>query len=741
MEVTPREQRRAERLAADPEAAERRRAHDSRPRPGRKDTRGSRPRRQRGKPYVIAPIDGEGFEWPEGQRYGLLHILGRPPLVNPEGITTQQALDYILDAPATWALVGFGLTYDAEHWLRDLPDDAYLALTNGGATVTWRGYELRWIPGKMLSVKRGRAYRLVQDSWGYYQCSLLRALERAKLSPPAEVTAGKAERGGFLWEGLAGVQKYAREEGIVFRHLTQHLRANLDGGLTAAGMPSSTRGDLYGPGSLARKFLRLSAWREEHPLAPPGIMPEAHHYLRPECREWAKLGDQLERFPFSAAYAAGRIECAAIGRWERVTDWDLHSAYPAALARLPAWRASDYQWQEGPEAERAANLRRVGMYLVAWDLPPEWDWYPFPYRDRTGNLTWPQWGTGWVMSPEVFAAEDTLPERGWRVLAALTLRGTEGLGAGDAPLPKGAGGRFAPAVEAMYSARQRLIREGNGGHVGLKLVLNSLSGQLQRQVGRSPEEPGDYSDLGAAWYTSWTRAQVWRTIAPWRAGQRVIAVQTDGVVTLPGLTPAGRTGDGLGEWEGEDLEGYRQFGAGLYDAAGLPAPKKRGFPSFDPDQAYRVLTGELDRLPLRYRFFVGRRHALAQPDLRVWTPGATGEPDTTLAESRYQWREAVRDYAPSLGSKREEPWAPRGRGRTDRDWALRAGAAARRGMPLPIWTQPKQNMAGGPLGRWSQPYQLRWRQAEAWVADATEPEGPGDALSPAEEARLGMGEE
>ena len=735
------ERRRRERLRAAPEspAAAARRAHDSRPRPGRKDERGSRPGRSRGRPFLIAPIDGEGFEWEDGQRYGLLHVLGRrAPLTAAEGLRTKDVLEWIMELPSNWALLGFALTYDVENWLSELPDEAYLALTNGGAEVTWEGYRLRWIPGKILAIQRGRRRREVMDCWGYHQSSLLSALAAYGIPAPEAVTTGKAARGGFRWNALPEVTRYAVSESVAMRHLAVALQRDVNEGLAAVGMAPLGRRELYGPGALARRLLRDTDWRGEHPLHPRGspLAPAVPPWFwdRPECRRWNPAA--VEDFPFTAAYAGGRIEAAALGEWAEVEDWDLHSAYPCALSRLPRWDGGAYRWMPAEEAQASLDAAPVGMYLLRWRLPPGWDWYPLPYRSPGGNLCWPEAGMGWVMSPECHAALESCPPGSIAVEGACILAGTDGWGTGlrEGPAP----GALPAAIVRAYAVRERLAAEGSGGQKGIKVMLNGVSGKLIQQVGRSPTKPGDFSDVASAWYTSWTRAMVWRAIAGAGAqeGGRVLSVQTDGIVALPGtLSP--EEGPGMGCWERAAWRGYRQYGAGLYTAEqGLRRMRRRGFPEFDPEAAWAVVTGQRADAVTRYRLFVGRRHALAAPDLPCWTPGAAGAPDTTLGASRLQWRELERAYVPSLGSKREEPWRVGVPSSWPSSRVAASGAAWRAAVGLPLWCPPKAAMDWLGRGCMSQPYRLRWRAAEEWVASDAAPAEGGDGISAAEEARL-----
>ena len=137
------------------------------------------------------------------------------------------------------------------------------------------------------------------------------------------------------------------------------------------------RTDFYGPGALAKKFLKEIGFAAEHPLL--DIPAEAEALLRAQsAAHWRDRRPWVYRFPFSAAYFGGRIESAAVGRWERSWDFDLHSAYPAALAMLPRWRREDLRYVAGPGAQGVADSIPVGMYLVEWECPQGWHWYPLP---------------------------------------------------------------------------------------------------------------------------------------------------------------------------------------------------------------------------------------------------------------------------------------------------------------------------------------------------------------------------
>jgi hypothetical protein len=666
-ELTPRERRRRQRMAADPSAAARRAGQRGSP-------KGRRKRTDAPKPLSIHPIDGEAFEWdaPSGHaesRYGLLQCLDAEPLWGRRGLSTEAVLTYLCHLPPSWALAGFGLQYDFENWLRDVPDADYAALVNGETEdgILFRGFRIQMIPRKIFTVEttagnlegqnarspETRIRRTVYDMQGYYQTSLISALRKAGITVQAEIEAGKAARGGFRWEQRSSVAAYNLAELKAMMSLFGGTARQVNAGLERAGMRMRLGArDLYGPGALARKFLKEVEFPAEHPAL--AIPPEASAFLEAQhAAHWGGRRPWLARFPFSAAYFGGRIEAAAVGRFPRVYDYDLHSAYPAALSRLPAWRPGDLRWAEGLVAQGVADSDCVGMYFVEWSAPEGMRWGPLPYRSASGNVFFPLAGQSWVMSPELAAARDTgIP---CRVTAALYLEGTAGAGPGTAPVAS----RSAEAISRAYAFRQQLIAEGSDGEKAFKLILNSVSGKLWQQVGVDPSKDiGLFCDLAGAWITSWTRAMVWRAAAAHAGGTEIVAIQTDGLCSTVPLDLD--QGPGLGQWECEELEDYRQFLPGIYDhadGAGGRTGKTRGFSKrFEHERAWDVVRGQIPSYDYRFRYFVGRRHALAQPGARCWYPGSDEE--TTQGQSRLQWRETAKRFTVTLGSKRTEPDLP-----------------------------------------------------------------------------------
>jgi hypothetical protein len=633
-------------------------------------------------PVRFRGIDGEAVRIGGRSCYVFLRMSGAEPLISnspDKPLGTLEIFNYIVgEARRGDVIVGYVLNYDIENWLRDLPDNAYRYLAGqmevkpepgedwqipvkvyesgplAGTSKTlrnaviWKGYMVEWVPRKVFTLTRlsDKKQVKIQDIWGYCQASFQKAVKNWGVITEGEekvLAEGKGSRDVFTWDELEYIKRYNNLELNLLVKLARKILEASTRALTLAETGvKATPQDMYGPGALSRKILEKMGWPESvGGYQIPAENVEDFYSTIPE----SFLADPfqkecIKRLPFIISYYGGRIECIGTGRWSKVYDYDLRSAYPAAISRLPTLSLEDAVYL--PEVDPDILDRRlIGMYYISWDLPGKYWWCPFPFRTRTGNVFFPPAGRGWICSPEVFAALDTgFPFKVWK---ALVIPGTEGLGGGEKPIPdelKNPGGRICEKMFALRAETKK--REGKGGaELALKLILNSMYGKLLQQVGRSLDNLGVFNDLVATWITSWTRAQIWRAIAPLAHTKQVLAIMTDGIVTVRPLDVV--LGDGLGQWEVVECKDYVQLLPGLYrfkDESGKIVEKTRGMPKgFDFEEAYQGLQkGEV--YSYQYRVFIGRRIWLSQHF--AWK------------DYLYQWPYLTKEYKPDLSSKRLE---------------------------------------------------------------------------------------
>ncbi len=587
-------------------------------------------------------FDGEG----SNGRYQLLACSATDlDLRNRNGLGTLDCLGYFADLYERGdlgshdALVGFGLGYDFENILRDVSDEDY-GLLRSGKTVQFDRYTLRYVARKFLDCRvqrgpddgKGYSFRL-QDIYPYFQTSFVTACEQRGIVLPAIVYEGKRQRSGFKYSDIDKIALYNRAELAAMVQLAESLREDFVAAFEAIGItPSIGRNAWYGPGSQAISVLTASDPRS---LRPPsmGLSVSALNVLSANygvgSSKYKSNGALLRAYasvmqhPFTTAYFGGRIEAAMQGRFHfQLYDYDLTSAYPYAITRLPT--LSD---KKLIPINHLDDTKRIGVYLVWWSDTRSRPYHPFAYRSRNGNVFFPAEGYGWVLSPELYAgvAQGAIIE----VIEGWVFANTEGYGdgyrEGDSPL--------ATLIRSMGEHRAQAKRDGNPAHRGLKLLMNSVYGKtLQKEGSRR-----FFNAFVAAWITSVTRSRIYGLIGSTEPGQ-VISVMTDGVlstVPLPAIL-----GDELGAWGLTTYEGGYQFAPGVYRlhrSDGTSLVHYRGFLRFDADKAARSLDEHVEYISSN-PVFVSRVMALH---------------DTKLRKKRYQFVPIDRKEVFSLASKRD----------------------------------------------------------------------------------------
>lgn len=597
-------------------------------------------------------FDGEGSMG----RYQLLACSATDEVLKSRyGLTTLQCLDYFIDLAerdiigSHDALIGFGLGYDFENILRDLPDSDYLKLRTGKRIVYDR-YTIRYVNRKFLDVWVGtakdvpsrRALRL-QDIYPYFQTSFVKACEQRGIELPEVVYEGKRNRGGFRYADIDRIVVYNRAELVAMVRLAESLRTDFVAAFNAVGItPSIGTGAWYGPGSQAISVLQVAETRQLVTRDDPLIATALNTFVATrlcgvpdrilKSSTTRRAVSSIVHHPFVCMYFGGRIEAAMQGRFDgTLYDYDLTSAYPYAVTRLPTLDDKKLVAISGPDP-----TERIAAYLVRWRDRSR-PFHPFPYRGRNGNVYFPSSGFGWILSPELHSGLESGVE--CEIIAGFAFVGTEGYGrgyrAGDSTL--------AGLITSMGEHRAIAKRNGDPAHRGLKLLMNSVYGKtLQKEGSRR-----FFNAFVAAWITSVTRSRIYDLIGPTEPGQ-VISVMTDGVLSTVPL-PVTLT-DELGGWSLTEFDGGYQFAPGVYKLFCFDKSERcpickgvgyiihyRGFLRFDPDLAIHALdTGTI--YESHNPVFVSRVMALH---------------DKSLRKKRYQFVPIKRQEAFSLDSKRD----------------------------------------------------------------------------------------
>lgn len=509
-------------------------------------------------------LDGEGWDG----KYTLL-ASRKGAIENPEGLSTLDCLSFLLGLakrnPGAIA-IGFGISYDVNMMLRDLPDESILELLTEDVNRTiYQGYEITYYPKKIFEVKKDRAKFTWYDVFSFFGTSFVGALRKFLPQHPKleEIALGKARRGSFTAADLPMMRSYNEAELEALEDLAGKLAELFE----SQGIYLSR---WHGPGALASYLLSPEGYDiiEDFPRYRPSSIPQ----------ELANVWD--------CAFFGGRIENILTGTVRDVHSYDINSAYPYAASLLPRHLPSRF-W-------RVANTRRLldfplSVYRCSWDLP-KGRIGPFPFRDRHGLISFPLAGRGWYFRPEVATALAMFP-RNVRI-DQVWYQDQDELG------------KMSKLIPALYQARQRLKLLSDPAEYVIKLALNSIYGKFAQRKGKPQYRCPAY----AGFITSQTRAQL---LGSSRAAG-VLAFATDSIFTQD--NPDVPQGLDLGQWKREDFNTFTCIQNGFYrlDDRFHSKQANRGIPKVDFNQ----LLDELERTGqaiVTDRVFVTHQMALAFP--------------------------------------------------------------------------------------------------------------------------------
>ena len=661
---------------------------ENRERARRKEKKNRIPKPWKG---TFQAFDGEGWDG----KYVILACSAMPyDLCDEEGLSTGHCLSYLTDRKISSmdAIIGFGLSYDFEMILRDLPEEDFFKLKDMQKVEFYDKGEhytlLNYIPRKQLEIHRHYVKRykdeagqwvkedaskkiILQDVWGFFQGSFEAALEKWKIETPPIIKEGKALRNEFNKQPLQFIKDYNREELRLMIELMGKLRIADQEAFETIGLHANHKSRIwYGPGSRAQNLLTQTNWVEDHPPfsgpAADNLVKDVCHYFEDEelimSAAWLPSDEgltfdeadkkaeekkanekaNLSLHPFSAAYFGGRIEAAAVGTFRcQLWDYDINSAYPYAIANLPYWTEEDLVEVQGWD-----ELDRMGMYHIKWDLPQGVAFYPFPYRSISKNVFFPRYGEGWVMSPEVDAARELYSE-GIEIINGYVLKGTEGAGDGMTKLADHKLCETAKKITEMAAARLEAKKAGESKEKSLKLILNSTYGKTIQHIGSHKF----LNTFAAAWITSTCRAIISQTIGR-DTENNIIAIMTDGILTRKKFDV--NTSKMLGDFDEPDKFNFAiQMMPGVYlleREDGTAIKRFRGMSKmFNPKDAVKILHKQLKPhekphsekggyYPITVVPFVSRTLAIRQPNV--------------FGDKMYLFTEHTRMESFGLGAKR-----------------------------------------------------------------------------------------
>lgn len=526
-------------------------------------------------------VDGEGMTVNGQHRYVLFGV-GETQIEDTEGLRWSDVFDLLYSVHRSngsrdTAYCGFFLGYDFSQIFKTLPEErARMLLTKEGRAkrahreMKWGTLQTRGRPGMpphpveydgwqfdMLGMKRLRIRPKICDceipsckcegkpSWMYicdvgsfFQSSFLKVIdpkgwqEGTEIVTPEEWTlikAGKEKRSTAVLDDE--MRMYNRLENVVLSRVMDTLNTGFQGiGINLS--PAKW----FGPGQAAQAWLRNESvpTREELGSVIPLRMAEAAR----------------------ASYFGGWFEIMMHGIIPGVThEYDINSAYPSIIARLPCLLHGTYNYGSGLPPSNPKALTLVYAAVQSSSQKYTWKWKEqhigaMLHREK-GQICRPMNTEGWFWLDELEVAHR----------AGLINKAS--IGTGIQKWAQYVPCDCEPPMANIAGLYQKRLEVGKTSPLGkaAKLVYNSGYGKFAQSEGMNPVFG---NAIYASRITSGCRTMILEAIASHPLGKADVAmVATDAVYFLH-EHPSLPLSDKLGEWDYTPRTNLTLFKPGVY---------------------------------------------------------------------------------------------------------------------------------------------------------------------------------
>lgn len=505
-------------------------------------------------PTEFICVDGEGVTLDDGTHQYVMLGIGQDQIINPDGLHHDEIFRFLWAhrKPGKVAYTGFFLGYDFIQWLRSISEhEATMLLTIQGKaarqrhkspipfpvyingdqnTADWEIDILGWKRFKFRPMGETE-WMNICDTGPFFQKSFLAAIDPAAWTHPivtpeeyAKLAEGKSKRATAELD--ADMASYNRlENDVLARMLTE-----LESGFHQLGV--YLRPDQwYGPGQAASAWLagRAPETKNLQEIIPAGYLEAARK-----------------------SYFGGWFEIMAHGHIPGTSyEYDINSAYPYIISRLPCLEHGTYSHGQGsflnyPDSEGPA-IPDTGYTLVyAHILGRDKYTGSMLHRLPNGFICRPGQTRGWYWLHELEAADEA------GLIGMCDIHEWWHYQPCDCPPP------LAEAAE-VYKTRKRVGKNTPLG-IACKLMLNSLYGKFAQSIGH----PRFGNPIYASLITAGCRTMITQAIASHPTGTKdLLMVATDGVYFRTPHTGL-KDSKALGGWECGTKENLTLFKPGVY---------------------------------------------------------------------------------------------------------------------------------------------------------------------------------
>jgi len=423
------------------------------------------------------------------------HILEYP------NISFESVAKFLLRFDEDYWVFFYNLGYDAECILKLIPADvlkSQYVRNDRQLTFEYKGYSIRYIDRKQLTIRRGKHSVSCYDIAQYYDNRPLDKayLEYIKRPLDAGYIETKLNRNKFT------LRYFLRNKNLIKQYCVTDCRLTKD--LAENWLDTFHR--VFG--FYTRNWIS-SGYLAEKVLINNNVPVPFFHEVPYEVQDIAWK-----------SFYGGRFELIQRGFIGKCFLYDLNSAYPFALTKLPditkgKWLSSD----------KVIPNAALGFFHILADIDDSVKIAPFPFRTKDNRIIYP------VGEFETFITLEEL-----KAIAGDDRIRYKVLDSYQFILNKKIICPFKYFIEHEYYRRLELKDNNNPLERAIKIILNSVYGKMAQ---RKNNVMGNlFNPVIASFITGFTRAQLYIFMKKYELERSIVAFATDSVAVraeLPGL--------------------------------------------------------------------------------------------------------------------------------------------------------------------------------------------------------------
>jgi hypothetical protein len=213
------------------------------------------------------------------------------------------------------------------------------------------------------------------------------------------------------------------------------------------------------------------------------------------------------------SYFGGRFDMQKRGYIGTAHLYDINSAYPYALSKIPD--LSNGKWVQQKSIHKDAKM---GFFHILADIPDEKYVAPFPFRTKNTIIFPVGKFETYVTLPELQACESS---KLYKILDSYQF------------IPNSINHPYKEFIESLYEKRLKLKKEQNQLQLPLKIILNSIYGKTGQVINNKIGNlfnPVIFSHI-----TGFARAQLYSFIQKHGIEKEMVAFATDSICTTKKL--------------------------------------------------------------------------------------------------------------------------------------------------------------------------------------------------------------